>query len=495
MSAVFRNQVIAGHSVGASKPFGALIMLIAVSLVGVNAYHMGNFLDSKLTTIDSFILWTALLYIAGTGIAALEIPLGKSLVTNYRLDGVSFGVFIQALFACTIACMAIFAGMNSQLADADKRDTQTASYSVGASSFANMRQAAAITRDSAKARANRIQNPESKQIAILDAEAAYQNKLVSIAQQEAAHTLKKPVQMFESSSDESFVTMMLFSVICSFGALFLSMFHAVYVNPLVAMPAFSLKAKKGHDWQSDGSNFKSANHEVSVLANKFSGFLSREKVEAKALPRQAESSNLTNSSGGDIENRPEPVPATLGAVSNAQNDASDRILNADARKGGKVEYSQNHYEAIKQGVLNGEIKPTQKPVRDKLVSLNVRFVDDAERARKASEILDTLKGEGVLIDNPEFGKSKKIVAKYSVNPDYSERGGDEAQVDEVGEYDLATTCPHCQTINFTDVLKIESRKGTVQCIKCGKGHVATTHQYSSEQSYSDMLADAKKMQH
>ena len=420
MSAVFRNQVIAGHSIGASRLFGALLLLITLALVGVNAYHMGNFLDSKLTTLETGILWTFLLYAAGSGIAALEIPLGKSLVTSYRLNGLNFAVFTQGVLAVVIACMAVFAGMNSQLADADRRDTQTASYGVSASSFANMKEAAAITRDSAIARAQRIQDEGSRKIAVLDAKAAYQNKLVSIAQQEAANTLKKPVQMFESSSDEQYVTMMLFSVICSFGALFASMFHAVYINPLVAMPAFSLKAKANHDWDSDGSDFKSAKHELSPLANKVNGFLEREKVPARALPRQAENVDSNKHSSGDTENRPHVEDTRTGAVSNASNSAGERPPNSTTQKGATVAYSEGHYSVIKSKIAWGSIKPTQKPVKAELVKLKVRFVDDAARQQKAVEILEQLKTEGVILDNPDFGKGGQVVAKYILNPNYSE---------------------------------------------------------------------------
>ncbi|PWQ97679.1 hypothetical protein [Leucothrix pacifica] len=462
MSAVFRNQVIAGHSVGASRLFGALLMLIAVSLVLVNSYHMGNFLDSKLTTAESLFIWSVMLYAAGTGIAALEIPLGKSLVTSYRLDGLSFGVFIQALFACVIACMAVFAGVNSQLADADRRDTQTASYSVGASSFANMKRSAAITRDAAIARASLIHNSESRQIAILDAKAAYQNRLVDIAQQEASHTLKKPVQMLESGSDEQYITIMLFSIACSFGALFVSMFHAVYINPLVAMPAFSLKAKKAHDWNSDGSNFQAANHELSPLANRFNGFLQREKVPAKALPRQAESVNSNKGSSGDIENRPAPVDSMAGAVSNSENDAGVRTPNVDTEKGGKIDYSETHYEQIRDGVLIGEIKPTQRPIKSKLVKMNVSFVTDAERQQKAGEILERLKDERVILDNPDFGKGGQVVAKYIVNPEFV------LPTDQTGEGELMyrSACPECGKKTSVSESNLKAWNGQVGCTDC-----------------------------
>ena len=379
-------------------------------------------------------------------------------MTNYRLDGLSFSVFIQALFACLIAGMAVFAGMSSQLADADRRDTQTASYSVSASSFTNMKRAAAINRDAAIARASRIQNPRSKQIAILDAKAAYQNKLVSIAQKEADNTLKKPVQMFESSSDEQYITMMLFSVICSFGALFASMFHAVYINPLVAMPAFSLKAKKSHDWDSDGSNFRSADHEVSVLANKFNGMLSREKVNAKALPRTAQSDNLTSSGSDTTENHPDGLDSTQGG----NNCTSRRSLNDTQKAPDKVEYSQSHYEAIKQAILGGHIKPVQKDVKKHLIALQVKFIDDAARQQKAVEILGQLKDEGVIIENPKQATTKKVLAQYVVNPDHVEEGSKA----KTKPKKVIVNCPKCNELLKVSEHKLTEWGNKLKCRKC-----------------------------
>lgn len=453
MSALFRNQVIAGHTIGASPYLGALLVFITWSLVAINAYHMANFLSSKLTTLETGFIVVWALYIAGAGIAALEIPLGKSLVTTYRLHGLTFAVIIQALLAVVIASMAVFAGVNSQLADADRRDTQSQAYSVSAESFANMKQSAEIRRDSMLRRAEAIQDVNSREIAKLEANAAYQDKLVSIARQEASNTLKKPVTMFKSESDEHYVTIMLFSIVCSFGALFCSGFSAIYVSPLVSMPAFSLKAKANHDWQSDGSDFKSAKHELSPLANKFSGFLGREKVPARIQnthPSELENGNLTSGNNRAPEKRPHGLDSTRGG----NNYTSERSLKNDSEQGEKVEYSASHYEAIKRAILSGDIKPVQKAVKTRLVALQVRFVDDAARQQKAVEILAKLKSEGVIIDNPKQGKTNKILAQYVVNPDYSET--------KQGTNDVEATCSECGEVGLIEREVLQKSKGRLR---------------------------------
>jgi hypothetical protein len=452
MSALFRNQTIAGHSIGASKSFGALMTVIMMALVFMNAYHLSNFLVSKLTTPESTFIFRWALMAVGAGIACIEIPLAKSMVTSYRLHGFSSGTIIQGLLAIVVIIMAIVAGISSQLADTDRRDTQTASYQVTDGSFANMERSALMARDSALHRANLIHDDESKVIAKLEAERAYQDQLISIAQQKAAHTLHKPVQMMQSGTTEHYFVIALFSIVCSVGAIFCSAFSAVFINPLVAMPAFSLKSKANHDWQSDGSDFKTVQHELSPLANKFSGFLGREKVPARiqnTRPSELENSNLTSSGNRAPENRPDGLDSTRGG----NNYTSKRSLNNDSEQGEKMEYSESHYEAIKKGVIDGSIKPVQKAVKSALVKLKVRFVDDAARQQKAVEILAQLKSEGVIIDNPEQGKTNKILAQYVVNPDYSEtKQGD----------DVEATCSECGEVGLIERSVLQKSKGRLR---------------------------------
>ena len=486
MSATFRHQTIAGHSVGASKTFGVLMAAITLALVFMNAYHLSNFLVSKLTSPESVFLFKWALMAVGAGIACIEIPLAKSMVTSYRLHGFSSGTIIQGLLAIVVIIMAIVAGISSQLADSDRRDTQTASYQVTDGSFSNMERSATMARDSALHRANLIRDPESKLIAKIEAERAYQDQLISIAQQKAAHTLHKPVQMMQSGTTEHYIVLALFSIVCSVGAIFCSAFSAVFINPLVAMPAFSLKAKANHDWQSDGSDFKTVKHELSPLANKFSGYLGREKVAATvkntALP-SAENDDLTSANNRASENRPHVEDTTLRAVLNSSDGVGVRTPNDASQQGGKVDYSNSHYQTIKQGVLSGDIKPTVRPVKAELVRLKVRFVDDATRQQKAVDILDQLRAEGVLLDNPDFGKGGQVVAKFMLNPNYQSSSDDLAGQSKKAnrnitlEEPVSCICPSCGELEIVDTV---SKNGKV---KSGCGEVYR---------FADNLADRKR---
>jgi len=143
-----------------------------------------------------------------------------------------------------------------------------------------------------------------------------------------------------------------------------------------------------------------------------------EKSQAATPSPAAENDNLTSDGKRASEKRPPLATINVGAVLNDSDDASVRTLNDDPERVPKMEYSAHHYEAIKEGVIDGSINPTMRPVKNALVSLNIKFVDDATRQKKATAILDQLLEEGVLMDNPEFGLTGKVVAKFILNPDY-----------------------------------------------------------------------------
>ena len=52
-----------------------------------------------------------------------------------------------------------------------------------------------------------------------------------------------------------------------------------------------------------------------------------------------------------------------GAVSSTSNIVSELLLNDDIERVPKMEYSIDHYEAIKAGIIDGSIKPTLKLVK------------------------------------------------------------------------------------------------------------------------------------
>jgi len=462
MSTSFRNQTIAGHQVGASRHMEYGLLFITASLVAINCYHLSNFLISKLTTPETSVLFIGLLCLVGIGIACLEVPVGKGLIVSYRLTGFSMSTLIQSLLALAILSMAVTAGINSQTADADKRDTQSASYNLTESSFSNLRQSARFERDSLLARAELIQDTPSRAIAKLEAEKHFQDALISITQAQAANRLKKPVETFETGSTGQRFTIALFSLVCSLGAMFTSAFSAVFVNPLVALPAFSLRAKVNHDWQSDGSDFKTMTHEFTPMGNPLSRFLLREKVQAKPLPSTDESAATTSAP----INTAQTPPNRLDSSSEALPLVSERSLNTGIHDTDRVDYSSAHYDAIKAAIMSKALKPTQAPVKKKLIALKVRFVDDAARQQKAVAILEQLNHEGVLRINPEYGTSGKVVAQYVLNAD------DQSAVEQ--GIDIRARCPACHKLELIQAGQLEQSKGRVKSL-CGHVYIVQDH--------------------
>ena len=132
-------------------------------------------------------------------------------------------------------------------------------------------------------------------------------------------------------------------------------------------------------------------------------------------------------------------------------------------------YSLDHYEAIKAGIIDGSIKPTLKPVKAALVSLNIKFVDDAARQKKASNILVQMLKEGVLKDNPEFGATGKVVAKYILNPDGKQ--GDTKNL-EPEESAMTCRCPKCGKL---EAVRTTNQAGKVRSV-CGAVYIACNNQ-------------------
>lgn len=537
MNAIIQGQTIEGYKVGAGPITAGLVIFCMVACISFNTYHMSNYIIVKMSINGVFA--TGFFYLLGAAIASLEVPLAKSVVANYRLSRcIDATVGALLIFSVAVASLAGFAGWNSQLADADIKQTQIAAHWTKGASYTNLKTAAEGTYRAAKLKAGLIKDKSSREIALAEAWADYQVELANLTIDKSAHELKKPVQMFEADSLSSKISMLLFTFVCSIGAFFCSGFLVVYVNPLVAFA----------QWKSSEDRFQPVTHLLSPLSKRI-------KVISNA--------KINTPSSEAEKNRPGPLDTSAGAVLNTEKTASERPLKQGGKEGATVEFSGRHYRAVKEAIIKEKIKPTQKPVKKMLVDLRVKFVDDPARQEKAVFILDQLFSEGVLIENPEYKKTKKIVSQYLLNPDYRggaadvgpvdwaeiiarlDRGGyvdpeevgdsgdgtgrkpqgwidyERKQLEEAlngkseskveggvisyaggvysftpdgfgrGAFDFATVCTGC-SVNYTDVLKIEKRKGTVKCSKCGRCHVAATKQYDKKQNYDEMLREAKK---
>jgi len=225
-------------------------------------------------------------------------------------------------------------------------------------------------------------------------------------------------------------------------------------------------SKKAHGWLSAARNFKTSNHEISPINDSATGYVKVDKTDGRT------------SALDDTGKSPAPLEGLLYEVSDTTDSQTARAVEQPPEKGVQVNYDVSHYAVIKEGVLNKLIAPTTRPIKAKLNALMVKFVNDAEREKKAAQILIQLKGEGVIVDNPKAGKGR---AKYVINGDYSEQpeqGTEPIQdnSEQVSEFDITTRCGACGEYDYTrvDVL-MDKQKNIVSCSGCGKNYIAQSH--------------------
>ena len=443
MSAVnFNSQpVIAGQKIGVSLPFAIILWVVVFGLTLMNIYHIDNFLVSKLTNQNSSFVFVWMLHIIAVSASLLEIPLAKSIVTNYRLHGFNLNVFLQAIFTLIIASMAVIGGINSQLTDADLRDSQITSHESKLGSFETRKNSLEMRRASQRARANKIQDKGSREIAKIEANQRYYSALASLQQEQAGHELNRPTRALETGSNLHWLTISLFSLVCSFGVIFVSGFMAVYYQSLVSLPAFSLMSKANHEWQSDGSDFVTEKHKISPLNNRSSSYARIEKDQPN-------------------ENRPAPDATRV----NEQNSVSGRTLNPDTNEGvNSGATSPEQYVDLRRAIVAGDLPPTVRAIKSYLKSEKIGE-SDKTRSTITDKLLTKMKAEGVLILNPEQGKTNKVVAKYVLNPDY--KAGQSATNNDKPDRMISSACPACQHQSKVSESNLKKWGGAVSCPEC-----------------------------
>ena len=438
MSAVnFNSQpVIAGQKIGVSLPFAIILWVVVFGLTLMNIYHIDNFLVSKLTNQNSSFVFIWMLHIIAVSASLLEIPLAKSIVTNYRLHGFNLNVFLQAIFTLIIASMAVIGGINSQLTDADLRDSQITSHESKLGSFETRKSSLEMRRDSEQARANKIQDKGSREIAKIEANQRYYSALASLQQSKAGHELNRPTRALETGSNLHWLTISLFSLVCSFGVIFVSGFMAVYYQSLVSLPAFSLMSKANHEWQSDGSDFVTEKHKISPLNNRSSSYARIEKDQP-------------------TENRPELDETRV----NAKNDASVGTLNQNTDT---HDSDVETYDKLKRSILARETPPTVRAIKAWLRTEGTGSTD-AKRSKMTAELLEKLKREGVVILNPEQGKTNKVVAKFVLNPDLKKV---EQEPEQGTDKIISSACPKCKHESQVSESNLTKWGGAVSCPEC-----------------------------
>ena len=494
MSAVLENgkQSMAGYQIGASAGTKFLVTILSLALVGYNAVHLHDYAVVMFVNADTWLIKEYAIRAAAVGLAFVEIIVGGVFVYLYRTnDKITAPLLIVGFLALVVASMAVVAGNGSQQSKADVKSNYVNAHRSNLAAIQNRMDSAAAERDISLRLANQIKDPNQRAIEKDRANLEYSNRVARLNNQKSGMQSNKPVQPIENGSIMHYVSITLFSVLCSFGALFLSGYSAAFLRPLVAIPAFTLVRKLQHAWQSDGSDFQTTKHSVSPIGGVLGGLIGTQKLTKSTPSPSSESHNLTGDEKRAAENRPEPEDTRPGAVLKEADLVGERPPNKTGERAALVDYSESHYEAIKQAIVKGDISPTQKPVKSQLVKLNVRFVDDAARQKKAVEILDALAVESVLVVNPDFGKGGQVVARYLLNSKFDatqEDSEESADSNQVGEFDITTRCGSCGEYAYTKIDELLGKqKGIVSCQGCGKKYVAQSHLTSDSNPLSEDL--------
>jgi hypothetical protein len=443
------TQSIAGLNVGEDKVLEAIVMLAGVGLVAVNAYHMATFLAAKLSSAESSLIWVGILYTLGCSLALLEIPVARMLVTQYRLAPYSFATVILGAIACIVVSLAVVAGISSQSHSGHERENDLVTHTMSGASLESGKAAIESNYQLALVRAKMINNESSREYAIVKATANRDAELSVLAGKVYENQKAKPSEMNQDSPLVKKAVSILFALVCSVGAMVLSAYHTIYVMPLIALPALSLISKKDHEWNSDKTNFQSANHIISPLKNEVGTLPIGEGFKTVKATK-------TTDSEISVSNTETYSPAT----SDTDNTPSGRSLSTST-SGDSFSAS---YELVRGLILDGTCKPTLRGVKAVLVKSNIKFVTDKARTEAITQILDLLHKEGVLILNPKHGVTGKVVAKYLLND--KQKAGEAHDISGVvGITDIVCICPECRAEEVIDNI---SKSGKV---RSGCGHV------------------------
>ena len=448
--AIFNDQeTLAGQKLGISTGKAIGLMVIAAGCASMNVYHMGNTLTSKLLSADSSIALFILIYFIACCIAFMEIPVTEEIVTQSARGRRAAGHRIMLLIVVT---MAAGAGLYSITSDADKRASTITAHNTAELSYQDRAQA--LISDRNVARSNATTTAERSK-----ANADYYRALAALRLEQSTHQSERPALAVKTDSVFHWVWAIGFSLLCSIGVVVITAYLSKYHKPLTEIPRVFFKTKEEQNWTMNDDDVRVIPAQVD-LAGGSSTRAARKVIKAPSSTSNSE--NLTSSKGGDAGNRPPLEDTRTGAILNTSDNASVRTPKSDTQKGAKIEYHDGHYDLIKTSVMTGEISPTIRPIKGKLVELNVSFVTDAARQQKAGEILEQLKSDEVIIDNPEHGAGGKVVAKYIPNPDYQKQGtsSDESTLM------IKTACPECQKETSASEHDLNEWRGQVGCSDC-----------------------------
>ena len=452
-AALFNDQpILAGQKLGISTAKAILLGVMASGLAAMNVYHMGNAVTSKLLAPESSIFAYALLYFIACCIAFMEVPVTEEIVTQEARGRKARG---HRLMLAVIVTMAIGAGLYSITSDADKRSSTIAAHETAGLSYQDRAQALISDRNIARAGATDSAGRSQ-------ANADYYRALAALRLEQSGHQSTRPALAVKTDSVFHWIWAIGFSLLCSLGVVVITAYLTKYHKPLTEIPRVFFKTREDQAWAMNDDDVRVIPAHVDLAGGSSTG-AARKAISTPSS--QSKNNNLTSSSKRDAPNRPAPDTANAGAVLNDEKSVSDRPLNQNPERAVQVEYSNDHYLAVKKAVISKEISPAQKPVCRLLTKLNIKFVDDSERTKKAIEIIENLKAENVLIDNEKFGNSGgKVVAKYKLNPDHENEQSE--QGDNIASDDIETVCPKCKQTEIIERSAVAKSGGKVRSA-CG----------------------------
>ena len=444
------RQTRKGQKLGIStfEAWGARFVMFCAATLG--AYHIGNILIVAALPSDPHIVAVAFVFAVGFGLAYSEAVTSKSVYANEQPKGAGRDK-IGRLKLLLILIVASCAGGYSFHINTERDAIKSASYSTYESSFDD--EAAILLSDRNAARATAKTSAERSTI-----NSTYNRGMMELKREKSKHQATKPVIVGDGEKWIKTFGYALFSLFCSSMLISFSQYLCKYYRPLIAFPFVGFQDKENESWNLEQA--RGGSIEIDLTKSK------KIKVENSLQTPPIEFANTALNN--PRANHPPPADTGLGAISDTNDGVGVRTLNDDPERVPKMEYSAQHYGAIKEGAIDGSIKPVVRAVKNALVSLNIKFVSDAERQAKATFILTQLLKEGVLIDNPEFGTSGKMVAKFILNPDYQSDENQEQGEDKM----LSSICPECQHQSKVSESNLKKWGGKVGCPECAANYIA-----------------------
>ena len=444
-----RNISLEGRKIGVHPIVTLFLIGILLILMLVPTYHMSNAMSSVFDMSNT--LAYCVIGLIAFAISTVEPMLSQSI---YHNEGTSNNARkdVSGRFWLLICVFFVTAmGGWSHHVTTSKDDIQRTSHNTLSRTFSDDLESIELEYQTSMATA------KDKDKIGLDIKRRQQRSALN--RRYAAHQAAAVAPSSELGRAASTLLYCLLSLIVSIATITYSRFILRFSLSITEIPIIDYISKLGQDWKTgkaEGSN-NIIDHGMG-RKTALRGDLETPKIELRNVKEQW--ANVD-----DIRpapNRPAPYDSTVGAVSGDENHGGERSP--------KPEYSETHYQAIKQSILSGDFNPTQAPVKKELVRLRVQFIDDAERQRKAVEILNQLQAEGVIIENPAQKDTKQNLAKFVVNPDHQPAQNLESTTDENLEQGdeemIRSTCPECQHTSRASKKNIKRWQGAVGCPEC-----------------------------